>query len=359
MPGDMTTKDIVRLRLANQQIAGQVFTQPNELVSWMGCVQAQDYAGAKWAIGSRIKNITDAAIEQHFNEGNILRTHVLRPTWHFVAPKDIHWMLHLTAPKIKALSKGYHQQLGIDFSILKRSKTIITRALEKNKKMTREALDLLLTKEKINTGNGRIGALLMDAELDALICNAGRDGKQFTYILLDEPSKKEKSFTRDEAIATLARRYFRSRGPATMQDFTWWSGLSITESRKGIEMNKTQLDYANINGNTYWFSVEQPVSKLKGNAAFLLPAFDEYTVAYKDRIAMLDPKFFTATGSGLKPVIIRNGRISGTWNRTEKKDTIQIEAALFENSDKSSLKKINIALKKYGEFREKKIVFLQ
>lgn len=355
----MTTKDIVRLRLANQQIAGQVFTQPAELVSWMGCVQAQDYAGAKWAIGNRIKKITDAAIEQHFNEGNVLRTHVLRPTWHFVSPKDIHWMLHLTASKIRSFSKGYNKQLGIDPGILKRSKTIITRALEKNKKMTREALDLLLNKEKINTGNGRIGAILMDAELDALICNAGRDGKQFTYILLDEPSKKEKSFTRDEAIATLASRYFRSRGPATMEDFAWWSGLSITESRKGIEMNKRQLDFTNINGNTYWFSVEQPASKLKNNAVFLLPAFDEYAVAYKDRTAILYPKFFTTAGSGLKPIIIRNGRISGTWSRTEKKDTIQIEAAVFENSDKSTFKKIAAALKKYGEFREKKIVFLQ
>jgi hypothetical protein len=359
MQGNMTNKDIVRLRLANQQIAGEVFTQPDELVSWMGCIQAQDYAGAKWAIGSRIKKMTDAAIEKHFNEGSILRTHVLRPTWHFIAPKDIHWMLHLTASKIRSFSKGYNKQLGIDTGILKRSKNIITRALEKNTKMTREALGLLLNKEKINTGNGRIGAILMDAELDALICNAGREGKQFTYILLDEPLKKEKSFTREEAIATLASRYFRSRGPATMQDFAWWSGLSITESRRGIEMNKKQLDHTNINGNTYWFSVEQPASMLKNNAVFLLPAFDEYAVAYKDRSGTLDPKFFTATGSGLKPVIIRNGRISGTWSRTEKKDTIQIEAELFEHSDKSTFKKIAAALKKYGEFREKKIVFLQ
>ena len=357
MPENMKNKDIIRLRLANQQIAAHVFTQPNELVGWMGCIQAQDYAGAKWAIGSRRKKITDASIEQHFNEGNILRTHVLRPTWHFVSPKDIHWMLHLTAPKIKSFCKGYNKQLDIDSGILKRSKNIIVRALEKNKRMTREALELLLNKEKINTGNGRIGAILMDAELDAMICNAGRNGKQFIYTLLDEAPKKEKSFTREEAIATLANRYFTSRGPATMLDFAWWIGLNITESRKGIEINKKQLEYANINGNTYWFSAEQPSSKLKDNAAFLLSAFDEYTVAYKDRTDMLDPKFFTATGFGLKPVIICNGRINGTWSRTEKKDAIQIEARLFENSPKSSLKKITTAVKKYGKFRSKKIVF--
>ena len=353
----MISNDITRLRLVNQQLVNQLFIQPDELISWMGCIQAQDFAGATWGLGSRLKNITEAAIEQHFNEGTILRTHVLRPTWHFVSPKDIHWMLQLTAPKIKALSKGYHQQLGIDYRILQRSKTIIIRALEKNKKMTREALELLLNKEKIDTGNGRIGAILMDAELDALICNAGRDGKQFTYVLLDKPPKKESWLSRDEAIATLARRYFISRGPATVQDFAWWSGLNITESRKGIEMNKRQLEYAVINGNAYWFFVDQPVSKPKSDAFFLLPAFDEYTVAYKDRTAMLDPKFFTVAGAGLNPIIIRSGRIRGTWKRTETKDTIQIEARLFENSDKPSLKKITTALKKYGEFRGKKIVF--
>src|SRR5690606_20909711 len=115
-------------------------------------------------------------------------------------------------------------------------------------------------------------------------------------------------------------RYFKSRGPATMQDFAWWSGLNITESRKGIEMNKKQLEYADVKGNAYWFSVEQPTSKPKNNPVFLLPAFDEYTVAYKDRTAALDPIFFATTGGGLKPVIIQNGRISGIWSRTEKKD---------------------------------------
>ena len=173
----MTSRDIAYLRLINQQIAGSAFTSPETLVNWMGCIQAQDYAGAKWAIGCRVTGTTDAKIERLINEGKILRTHILRPTWHFVLPDDIHWMLKLTAPKIKALYKGYHQKIGIDQDILKRSKAIITRALDETGKMTRAELTVLLKKEKVNTAEGRISFLLMDAELDGLICCAGKLGK--------------------------------------------------------------------------------------------------------------------------------------------------------------------------------------
>ncbi len=349
----MTSGDIAHIRLVNQQISGSAFTSPEDLVRWMGCIQAQDYPGAKWAIGCRVKGTTDATIERLINDGKILRTHILRPTWHLVLPDDIHWMLKLTAPRIKALYRGYHQKIGIDQDILKRSKTIITKALDKNGKMTRPELSLLLKNEKVNTAEGRISFLLMDAELDGLICCVGKLGNQFAYTLLDEEASNAKCISRDEAIAALAKRYFISRGPATIQDFAWWSGLNVTDAKKGIELNKELLTHELVNGNNYWFSSKQEIMKTAENSVDMLPPFDEYTVAYKDRKDVLDPKFYTEAVFGLKPIIINDGQVVGTWKSIAKKDGILIETNLFGTTVDGT---ITSAYKRYEQFMGKSIL---
>src|SRR5882757_2265869 len=255
----MTSRDIAHHRLINQGILGSTFTEPKEMVRWMGCIQAQDFAGAKWAIGNRIKGITETEVENDFNEGKILRTHILRPTWHFVTAEDIHWILKLTAPKIKALCKGLHRKLEINEGILKRSKKIISKALQGGNQLTRDELQTLLKNRRINTDDIRLGFLIMDAELDGLICSGRRRGKQFTYALLEERSPKVKSMDRDAAIAELGKRYFISRGPATVQDFAWWSSLTLTEARKSVELNKKHLAHEVINGQAFWFSNNTPI----------------------------------------------------------------------------------------------------
>jgi hypothetical protein len=201
----MTSHDITTHRLISQQITGSHFSKPAELVKWMGCIQAQDYPAAKWAIGNRINGITDAEIESDFNAGHILRTHVLRPTWHFVSPDDIGWMLKLTAPKIKAMSKTWHKKLGIDSTILNKTKKIIIAALTGGKQLTRDELVPLFKNENINTDDIRLGFLLMDAELDGLICSGAKQGKQFTYSLLEERAPHRKEFDNETAIAELAK----------------------------------------------------------------------------------------------------------------------------------------------------------
>jgi len=182
----MTSKDISQYRLLNQRLTGTEYTTPHQLVKWMGCIQAQDYGMAKWAVGCRLQQATDATVEKDFNEGKFLRTHVLRPTWHFVSPEDIRWMLKLSAPRIRAFARPYHRQLGIDATILRKSKKAITKALTLDKKLTRPQLTEILRKEKVDTTDTRMGLLLIDAELDALICSAGRIGRQFAYGLLYE-----------------------------------------------------------------------------------------------------------------------------------------------------------------------------
>jgi len=358
---NMNSRDIARLRLINQHLAlagpagpGQMVTgpvsTPAELVKWMGCIQAQDYAMAKWALGCRLPHSTDTDIEKAFQEGHILRTHALRPTWHFVCPEDIRWLLQFNAPKVRALSRPYLRQLGIDAAILKKSKTLLTRALGEHGKLTRPQLAAILRKGKIATDDARLGHLLMDAELDAIICSAGRIGKQFAYELLDgqgvgsHDGPVARVLGNDDAIVELARRYFPSRGPATVQDFAWWGGLTLTEARKGLDAVRAGLECV----NEYWFV--PPTDTARPGSTWLLPAFDEYTVAYKNRDDVLDPAHASACFYGLKPIIVHNTRVIGMWQRTLKKGKAIVETIPFPGTKAVPARALAAAIKKYEDF---------
>jgi Winged helix DNA-binding domain len=348
----MTSQNIARRRLLNQGILGGDFSKPEDIVRWMGCVQAQDFAQAKWAIGRRGKDITEPMIDKAFNEGRILRTHILRPTWHFVLPEDIGWMLSLTAPKIKAFSKSLYRKLGIDEELLKRSKKIFSRALTGGNQMTREELMALLRKGRINTDDIRSNFFLMDAELDGLICSGPRRGRQFTYVLLRERVPELLTLGQEAAIAGLTTRYFRSRGPATLQDFCWWSGFSLSQAKRGLEMIKDKLTFEVVNGQAYWFYVDKTAHMPVRNSVILLPAFDEFTVAYKDRSDVLDPAHNKRSGNGLKPVIVINGRIAGTWRRVIQKEKVLVETSPFGVPDKVTFEKMRKEAKRVALFMQ-------
>jgi hypothetical protein len=332
---EMTSRAVAFRRIANQQMAGTHFMRPADLVQWMGCMQAGDYGMAKWAIGCRLKGISDASVEQDLGDGKILRTHVLGPAWHFVCPADIRWMLKWSAPRIKAMSRTCHEKLGIDYAILRQSKRILTKALTKHRWLTCEELTSVLRREKINVNDSRVGHLLMDAELDALICSAGRTGGKFCYQLLDEavPVSGPTGLPGyEESLAELAKRYFFSRGPASVRDFAWWGNLTMPEAKKGLEMNKRELQHASVNGNDYWFAATSPTELLPGHSAVLLPAFDEYMVAYRNRNHVLDLRRARECDFGLAPVIVYNGRVAGVWRRAEKKEGGRIELRFFEGT---------------------------
>src|SRR6478672_8818922 len=181
----MTSIDILNHRLINQQIATTKFKKPQEIVQWMVAMQAQDYAMAKWAIGLRLPNSTDEMIENSLTDGYILRTHLLRPTWHFVTPKDIRWLVELSAPRVNAAQAYMNRKLGLTNKIFNRSNDILEKALA-GKSLTRTALQSLLQKAKIKTDENRLSHLLFAAELNGIICSGPRVGKQFTYALLED-----------------------------------------------------------------------------------------------------------------------------------------------------------------------------
>ncbi|MCL4263872.1 MAG: winged helix DNA-binding domain-containing protein [Anaerolineae bacterium] len=350
----MTLTTLVQQRLSNQRISATPFTQPVEVVHWLGAVQAQDYAGAKWALGLRLQNATDHLVEQAFNSGDILRTHLLRPTWHFVTPTDIRWLLALTAPRVHAVNGTMYRQLKLDNPTLKQSNDVLARVLQNGRYLTRDELRPILQNVGIATDNNlRMTYIMMNAELDGVVCSGPRRGKQFTYALLDERAPQAKILAREEALAELTRRYFASRGPATIHDFAKWSGLTLADARRGLEAVKNEWEQATVNGQTYWFPPAVPFSVSTSLHAHLLSIYDEYISGYKDRSAMVTAVVgdqLIALGNALYYIMVIDGQVIGSWKRTLHKEKVVIETNPFSPLTNAQEQAIVTAVQQYGAF---------
>lgn len=349
----MNASEILNLRLHNSGLSNSPFKSAADAVSHLGAVQAQDFAAAKWALGLRIKNSTDEGIEKAFNEGTILRTHAMRPTWHFVVPKDIRWMLELTAPRVKKLLMHYNRKLELDDALFARSNAAIVKALQGHTYLTRQELKTTLTNIGIDTNVQRLAHIIMWAELDGLICSGPRRGRQFTYALMDERVVKAKKLSREQALAKLALSYFTSHGPAQLEDFSWWSGLAAKDARDALDSIKSELKQATLDGKTYWFSDNAKVSTQKSPFALLLSIYDEYTIAYKDRGAISearDIERMISMGNALTAVIILNGRLAGSWNKSLKKNMVEIRLNPFRKLSKDEQEALESEVARYGKF---------
>jgi hypothetical protein len=350
-PEEMTNQDIARLRLYNQHISHQRFKKPEEIVEWMGAIQAQDYAGAKWAVGLRLQKSSDAAMEKAMADGSIIRTHVLRPTWHFVAPADARWMIELTAPRINSLSASGYRRMELDSAVIKRSNDAVAKAVQGGKQLTRSEVMTALNNAGIKTNDLRFIHLLMRAEIDQVICSGGRQEKQFTYALFDDRVPMGSPFVKEEALAELARRYFISHGPATLQDFTWWSGLAPSDTKTSLEIIKPELTGSLVDGAWFWMGPDQPDLAAGAAAAYLLPAFDEFAVAYKDRTAAVNPKYLKQARNVIfDPSIVVNNQVVGTWKRAIKKNGVDINLNPFGKLNKVQEKSLENAVKRYLKF---------
>ena len=326
-------RDVVSQRLDNHKLSSSEFRKPVDVVRWLGAVQAQDFYGAKWALALRMRKATDAVVEKAFNEGQILRTHLLRPTWHFVAPDDIRWLLQLTGPRINVRCGPNYRKYELDNATLKRSNKALTRALQGGKHLTRSALKKVLNQIGIAADDTvRMAHILLRAELDGVVCSGPRMGKQFTYALLEERAPATKPLTRDEGLAKLTQRYFTSHGPATLQDFIWWSGLTAADARHGVGLVDRHLRQELIEEKVY-LSPRSVKAPKPTHSAHLLPAYDEYTVAYKDRqtiYVQTNGKPSITTWGLLGPIVIVDGRPVGTWKRTDDELSLNVSPTLRE-----------------------------
>ena len=310
----LTHQNILPARLAAQHIVSPAFNTPAEIVAHLGAVQAQEFAMAKWSIGLRSKSLCEKDVDEAFNAGKILRTHLLRPTWHFVTPEDIGWLLKLTAPRVHQANAFMYRQSELDNSIFKRSHTIITKTLEGGNHLTREELQTELARKKIKAEGFRLAYIVMHAELEGLICSGRKRGNQFTYALIDEWIPKQKSISQTEALVNLTLRYFKSRGPATANDLKYWSGLTSKEVTKGIHLVERELQKEVIDGEVYFFHEKKKPVAAKAQTTFLMADYDEFGMSYKDKDRLRHPDF--SGKHTYNRMVVVDGYIAGSWKRT-------------------------------------------
>ncbi|WP_394775549.1 winged helix DNA-binding domain-containing protein [Flavobacterium sp.] len=355
----MTHQEISHHRLVSQKLYKKTKSSPQEIVRHFGAMQAQDYAMAKWAIGSRC-DASEVAIEEAINSAQIIRTHILRPTWHFVSADDIYWMLDLSSPQVKRFTNSAAKKYGYDDKKLDQINLAIEKMLAGNNHMTRDEIMQELNIKKSSSQEFLPGTIIMNAELDGLVCNGKMKGKQITYALLEERVLKPiTKLTKEEALAKLAKRYFESHGPATLLDFSWWSGFPRTTCKIALNALELQLNFVETEGQTYWFGNQISDENHFRESVHFLPAFDEILISYKTREVsiLLEHQSKAFTNNGIfKPIIMENGKVIGTWKRTIKKDHAKIETQFFNETESSKKEILFEGIKAFENYLEMKIV---
>ena len=347
--------NIPALRLQHQHITQPHLTQPEQVVAWLGGLQGQDYPGAKWSIALRMPSATEADVVQTFDSGKLVRTWPMRGTLHVVAAADLRWMLMLTSPKNLASSASRRRALELDDTTLARCREVFTQALQGGKHLSREGMYAALAQANISIDGQRGNHILWNCALHGLICLSTSNDKEQNFALVDEWIAPTPPKTRDEALAELAARYFLSRGPATLQDFIWWSGLSAAEARSGLAAIQSQLVAETVGKLTYWLPADSHTPK-EAPSAFALPGFDEYLLGYKDRSAVLDAAHAEQVcpgGNGVfAATIVIDGRVVGTWKRVFQKTGIAISATPFTHLSPTDTQRFAAAVQRYGAFHE-------
>ena len=319
--------DIAAQRLNRHHITAQTHSAARDVVAWFGAVQAQDFGAMKWGVGLRLREADDARVEAAIAGRTIVRTWPLRGTLHVVAAEDVRWLLALTGPRMLARAATRYRQLELDDATLQRTETVLQRALESGAQLTREEIARALQRSRIDPSGQRLIHIIQYAAIRGIICHGARRGRQFTFTLLDDWLPAQPPWERERALAELARRYFTSHGPAQLRDYVWWSGLTIADARRGIELVKGELESGEVEGVTYLCGPASiPTHDVK-DTCVLLPYYDEYTVAYADRRAIslrLKSAPFPSRGGILDPVIVCGGQVVGTWKRTLQRDRVAI-----------------------------------
>ncbi|MEJ7602232.1 MAG: winged helix DNA-binding domain-containing protein [Kofleriaceae bacterium] len=335
---------LIRQRLATQRLIGDRFATVAEAVGWFGAVQAQDYHAAMWALGQRMTSATEATIEQAIAAREVLRTWPMRGTLHFVTADDARWITQLMAPRILRRGARRHRELGLDAKTLTRSRSCLERALTGGSSLTRPEAYAALERAKISVAGQRGIHILGHLALRGVLCIAAPRGKQQTFALLDEWIPRSRELTGDPALAELARRYVTSHGPATTADFAWWSGLNLTEARHALTL-ATGIEEA----EGHWRAAT--VTSRRAPGVHLLPMYDEYAVAYRDRSAILATADRARGKNGIfAPIVLIDGRIAGTWGRVTKGTQVTVKLDLWRHVTAPVERALAVAARSYGAF---------
>lgn len=357
----MDHEDILYYRMLNQGILSSGSTRPNECVAKLGAIQAQDYPAALWAIALRSNDgTTKTDVEKEIANGKIIRNWLMRGTLHFSSQSDTRWMFNMLAPKLSKIALLRDRNLGLTNDVIERTKSLFYKALKGGKQLPRKEMYSIMEKGGVPIKNNLGYHMLYRAAWDGLICFGPYKGKDPTFTLFDDWVPKAKPLTREESLARFALRYFTGHGPATMQDYIWWSGLGVTEARIGIEKSLSKLKKAVIKDKTYYMPNRMPKRK-SIQSVQLLPAFDEYLISYKDRqIALSRPETRRVLANGnatfvhsngiFLPIMVIDGYVVGTWKKVKGKAKTAITLAPFGKLSSGHLSRIADAAKKYGIF---------
>jgi winged helix DNA-binding protein len=340
---------MARRRMRNLRLWGTPFATPQAVVGWLGALQAQEFGVAKWSVAQRARGVTNAAMDAAYAEGSILRTHMLRPTWHFVLPEDIRWILEVSGPRVNHTSASRYRQLGLDEDTFRATNRALAAALEDGHR-TRTELARDLEAAGISTDGQRLAHILLRAELDAIVCSGVPRGKQHTYALLDERAPHARRMDREEALAELTRRYFTARGPATIRDYRWWSSLTAAEAKRAIEMLGPELGRREIDGRTYWFAAGEPGSPRGSARIDLVQVYDEALMSYTESRDVVVGGAPVYDAFRLLHAILLDGRVVGLWKPVRGTEAVTLETTFDRALDPAGSSALETAARRFGRF---------
>jgi hypothetical protein len=353
------------LLIAHRRMRSSLFwreplTEPEDVVSWFGAVQAQEYEPAKWSVAMRTSGADNSDLDRALGVGRILRTHTLRPTWHFVHPDDIRWLQSVTGPRVHVLNRHYYKQLGLGDDLLARTENLITRWISAEGDLTRKEIGSRLGVEGIEAQGNRLAYIMASAELNAVVCSGARRGSTDTYALVSQRAPNAKELSEDEALVELILRYFRSHGPATIRDLSWWSSLTLSQIRRGLELAGNRLHREQLGAHEMWSADATDPKVPDTPTVHLLQPYDEYTVAFADTKGAVD-----AAGIGSPPPVIDgrafynalivDGQLAGWWRRVLGRRQIEVEVRPSRVLSKEELRRLEEAATAYGRFHDQSV----
>jgi hypothetical protein len=360
----MDAENVVRRRMHTQHLWGPPLTAPEAVVRSLVAMQSQEFGPAKWAVGQRTANATNSDLDRAYATGAILRTHILRPTWHFVAASDLRWLMKLSGPRVKKLNAFMDRQLELDGELVSRTNALLAHAVEGGNYLTRRELAARLIDAGVPASGQRLAYIVMRAELDAVLCSGAPRGKQHTYALFDERVPPGANFDRDQALAELTERYFSSRGPATLRDFMRWSSLTMTDGRRGLELAASRVEQVHLDGRTYWFTPSSSSSRANPPSprVDLIQIYDEYVMGYGESRDLIQ---FPGVGTGLfqgrvtyPHAILLDGRLIGHWRSVLTPRSVEIDTRLHRPLEAAETLAIADAVERYARFVEKPVNLL-
>ena len=340
------------IRLLSQQLAAPQFSKPEDVVAHFGAMQAQEYRMMRWAVEMRTKRPSEKAFTKAFNEGKIVRLHLLRGTWQLVSADDYWWMLELCAPKARQVINGWMSSNRI--AVTEEERTLVRSIIVETARMkgsaTKEDFEETLASRGMAMDDHLLSYHIRFAELDGVICSGDLLPMKATYALSENKIPRTEAIERDWALARLATKYFQSHSPATLEDFVWWSGLNVADCRRAIDLIGNHLCSDSYKGRTFFLHDSCRTRCVRTREYLLIPPYDEYLIGYKSRDVVLDPDFkhFAHNNSGIfQPVVACDGRICGNWSPF--KEDLGLSFFMQEHGDGN----LNGEMERYRKYRSR------